>query len=78
MLLIWAKHHIHIYVPQLKGGDILVFAADPVNASVTYLLKQWFHLIQTCINNCWEGCKQLIRFGDRYLIGTLKFLHVIS
>ena len=34
MLLIWAKHNIHIYAPQLKGGDIFGFAADPVNASV--------------------------------------------
>ena len=34
ILLIRAKHNIHIYFPQLKGGDIFVFAADPVNASV--------------------------------------------
>ena len=78
MLLIWAKHNIHTYAPQLKAGGQICFCCRSCQrqrslVSVCYLLNQWFDLIKRALINCWEGCKELIRFGDRYLISTLKF-----
>ena len=58
--------------PNWREGGIFVFAADPVNASVVsfrYVIFWTSGLILTILAliNSWEGCKELIRFGDRYL-----------
>ena len=40
---------------------------------VCYLLNQWCDFDQTCIDKLHGGMNELISFGGRYLIGTLKF-----